>query len=119
MKKLATIALLSALVLVGITFSSREAQAAAWFNCQAVSVFEFSNAGTPLLMAECSNNYQTGVNWTAVQLSSVSEAQANRFTSMATAAVLSSRKFRVFMSDVVCPGNTNCRIATSWSLFQP
>jgi hypothetical protein len=70
-------------------------------------------------MVECSNNYQTGVNWTAVQISSVTSDQANRFSSMASAATLSGRKFRVWMTDTVCPANSNCRIATSWSLYVP
>jgi hypothetical protein len=94
-----------------------EASAAAWFNCQAQSVFEHDNTGTPLLMVSCANEYQTGVNWTAIQISSTTSQQQNRFTSMAQAAILSGRPFRVFMTDTTCPKNANCRIASSWALY--
>lgn len=115
--------ILSCVLAMGITFGAAEgpAAAAAWYNCQALDVFEFSNGGQPLLMVECSNSYSPGVNWTAVQLSgtgAVSSSQAGRFAAMAQAAVLSGRKFRVFMTDMACPNNSNCMIASSWSLYQ-
>jgi hypothetical protein len=117
MKKLAGIVLASALVFVALSGSAKKAQAAGWFNCQATDVQELSNNGTPLLMVECSNNFATGVNATAIQVNTATAGQPARFTAMANAAVLAGRKFRVWMTDTVCTNYNNCRIATSWSLY--
>src|SRR5262245_53067497 len=115
-KSLRIAAVLGCLGFAAVGTVPGEASAAAWYNCQAQSVFEFDNAGTPLLMMSCANDYQTGVNWTAIQISATTSQQQSRFTSMAQAAVLSGRPFRVFMTDTPCPKNSNCRIANSWSL---
>jgi hypothetical protein len=109
----------TAFLVVGVTSIPSEASAADWFNCQANDLFEYDNSGTPLLMVECSNTYITGVNWTAIQLSSYSDAKAQRFTAMASAAILSQRPFRVFMTDSVCPNNSNCRLASAWAFYKP
>jgi hypothetical protein len=118
MNKLARIILVSAIVFGAASAMARKVGAAGPYSCQAMDVFEYSNSGTPLLMVECSNLYTTGVNWTAIQITSSTsvQTQVNRFTTMAISAVLSGRKFKVWMTDTACPNNSNCRIASEWAL---
>jgi hypothetical protein len=121
-KMLSFSGLVGAVTLAGSSLVSSDATAAAWFNCQALSVFEVTAGGTTQLEVECANEYQTGVNWVGVNISgtgSIGSSSAQRFTSMAQAAILSGRQFRAFMTDTACPGTPNCRIANAWSLYRP
>ena len=61
-KSLRIASLLGCLGFAAVGMVPGEASAAAWFNCQAQSVFEHDNAGIPLLMVSCANEYQSGVN---------------------------------------------------------
>jgi len=107
-------AVLSAAALVGVTSATEKVDAAAWYNCKPISVFEFSGE----LEVNCSNNYSGSINWIGATISSLTSTQQARFVSMAEAAILSGKTFRVFMTDTQCPvAGANCRIANSWSLY--
>jgi hypothetical protein len=90
--------------------------AAGWYNCQPIASFEM-NEGQ--IQVQCSNNFISGVNFIGLLQSSYSDAAETRFFSAANAAILSGRRFRVYMTDTVCPGFSNCRLANSWSLYIP
>jgi len=97
----------------------RPAAAAAWFNCEANAVYEVTIGGVAQLQVSCNNQYATGVNFTAIRTDAYSDAQENRFVSMASSAILGGRRFRVFMTDTNCPGLTNCKLANAWALYTP
>jgi hypothetical protein len=113
--------LLGVVALCGLALVPSEASAApsitpAWWNCQPDMIFE--TAGE--LEVHCLNPFTTGLDWTAVNISSVGSAAAARFTSMAQAAILSGRRFRVFLTNNDCASApSNCKYATSWSLYVP
>jgi hypothetical protein len=118
MTRLIGIAFISALAVGFLSGMPRNAQAVeGWYNCQATSVSEVGSGTNAILMVNCSNSYATGVNATALRLNTAAVGQPSRFLAMADAAVLSGRKFRVWMTDTACPGYSNCRLATTWSLY--
>lgn len=90
------------------------ALAAAWYNCTPVALFEHDGQ----LQVECSNDWAqvAGVNWIAINLADYTTEEEQRFWSAASSALLSGRKFRVYMTDTDC-GFADCRLATSWSLY--
>ncbi|HET6285024.1 MAG TPA: hypothetical protein VFH73_28965 [Polyangia bacterium] len=122
-KKLLMSGLFSALVLGGLSVAPAKAEAAGWYNCQPDMVFEI-NGGTSSAEIEvhCINPFSTNpkLDWIGLSVPSAGNDATNRFVSMAQAAILSARKFRVFYTDQFCFGApSNCRYATSWSLFTP
>jgi hypothetical protein len=87
-----------------------------WWNCQADMIFETSGE----LQVHCTNPATTGLDWTAVNISNVGSSAASRFVSMAESAILSGRRFRVFLTNTDCASSTvNCKYSTSWSIFIP
>jgi hypothetical protein len=120
--KLANIVLFSGLIAGTFAFGPREAKADGFYNCRAIALYE----GADYLQVECSNNCSTSVcegtttaNFIGVNLSDLSTNQENRFVSMASAAILSGRVFRVYTVGTVCSGTPNCRVATTWALHIP
>jgi hypothetical protein len=107
---------LGALAFAAVSLSAGNAAAAGWYNCVPTSVFEYNGE----LEVSCSNNWTTGVNWVGLTISSATDMQEERFVQFATAAILSGKRFRVYMTDTACPvAGSNCRLATSWSLYPP
>ena len=117
----------TALAALWVAFTPGEAKAAGWFNCQIEAVYEFGPAHSGIanqIQVGCINAVTTGVNYVALRLDSgtfgvTDVAKQNRFASMAQAAILGARKFRVYVTDTACPGASNCRLVTSWSLYVP
>jgi len=108
---------------IGGIATGRQALADQWWNCQPTAVFEVVAGGVRQFQVECSNTYppNSAVNFAGAPLSGVgalTDAQASRFASMAEAAIVSGRIFRIHIIDAnVCASTTNCRYADAWSLY--
>jgi hypothetical protein len=119
-----------AVLATGLLYTSPDkAHAAGWFNCEIDTIFEFGPAYTTTgdantMQVHCANSVVTGVQYLGLQLTAgtygttQAEKQA-RFLSMATSALLSARRFRVYWVDTQCGSSANCRLVTAWSLYPP
>ena len=109
---------LAGLAFAGLSLAPAKASASTWYNCQADMVFEISGE----IQVHCTNAFNGPYSWIAVNLTTVGPQSANRFVSMAQAAILSGRRFRVLYQDTQAdctsaPGV--CKYATAWALYTP
>lgn len=115
-------AFVAAIALGGVTVSA-DAHADQWWNCQPQAVHELVLSGVRQFQVECSNAYPaiSTVFYAGEPLSgtgAITDAQASRFLSVAEAAIVSGRIFRVHIVDAnTCPGASNCRYADAWTLY--
>lgn len=121
-RMIGSLGIVSALALSGLTVSA-DVHADSWWNCTPLSVFEFTAGGVRQLNVGCSNAYPpiTTVTWAGAPLTgtgALTDAQAARFVSMAEAAIVAGRTFRVHVNDAsACAGATNCRYVDAWSTY--
>lgn len=95
--------------------------AAGWFDCVPTSVVKVN--GPAQIQVTCSNSFTVlGTAYTNFAIAQTgtgapSDSDQNRLLSMATSALLSGKKFRIFVTDAACHAAfTNCRLFDAWGL---
>ena len=116
-RKFLHVCVMSGLAYAGLSLSP-ETASASWFNCDILAVWDDEDADQ--LFVNCGNSIG-GASWFAIRLSDYNGYQENRFISMATAALLSGRHFRMNTTSTDCPGSiwngVECRLVNKWSVY--